>query len=307
MQTLTGSSTDPTTSPQALCVVDGDTGNAADLNSPIQPILNYIAWLRANAALLGAPNTFTASETFNAAVTMLNLLTLSQTDLKLTAAAVQQILKTGGTLKLGTGDANDVQVLLANVLKWTFRNSDGALVSAGGKVTGLPTPGTAGDAAVYPVTSAQMASGAAAANLGFTPVQQGTGTGQGPNAVKIGWDTGAAGIRATVDSSDMGFIGTTGSPGGAYLVAGRATTGTSAIANQKGSLTATAGTASNGTLVVNVPGLTANGIVVGAFEGASTSAVSFAVSAGSFTAWTFTTGTGGGLASGPFAFAVLAL
>ena len=42
----------------------------------------------------------------------------------------------------------------------------------------------------------------AQAALGFTPVQQGTGVGQGSNDVKIGWRSGNLGL--TVDASDLG-------------------------------------------------------------------------------------------------------
>lgn len=52
------------------------------------------------------------------------------------------------------------------------------------------------------VTNAKLASGVAVANLGFTPVQQGTGTGQLSNAVKIGWDGGA--LRLEVDATNFG-------------------------------------------------------------------------------------------------------
>ena len=46
----------------------------------------------------------------------------------------------------------------------------------------------------------------AQATLGFTPVRQGGGTGQGSNTVYIGWDTSAKGIRAQVDTTDMGYV-----------------------------------------------------------------------------------------------------
>jgi len=42
------------------------------------------------------------------------------------------------------------------------------------------------------------------AGLGWTPVQQGTGVGQLANAVKLGWDGGW--LRATVDSTDLGWL-----------------------------------------------------------------------------------------------------
>ena len=47
------------------------------------------------------------------------------------------------------------------------------------------------------------------ANLGFTPVQQGGGTGQGTNKVYIGWATDASGLKAQADSTDLGNIVTT--------------------------------------------------------------------------------------------------
>ena len=41
--------------------------------------------------------------------------------------------------------------------------------------------------------------------LGYFPVQQGTGIGQTPNAVKIGWSNGG-GVKITVDATDMGSV-----------------------------------------------------------------------------------------------------
>ena len=46
-------------------------------------------------------------------------------------------------------------------------------------------------------------------NLGFTPIQQGGGTGQGNNKVYIGWATDASGLKAQVDSTYLGNIVTT--------------------------------------------------------------------------------------------------
>lgn len=40
--------------------------------------------------------------------------------------------------------------------------------------------------------------------LGYTPVQQGTGVGQGVNAVKIGWS--GTGLKATIDVTDLGVF-----------------------------------------------------------------------------------------------------
>lgn len=46
-------------------------------------------------------------------------------------------------------------------------------------------------------------------NLGFMPVQQGGGTGQGNNKVYIGWATDASGLKAQADSTNLGNIVTT--------------------------------------------------------------------------------------------------
>lgn len=42
--------------------------------------------------------------------------------------------------------------------------------------------------------------------LGYTPVQQGTGIGQGPNTVKIGWAKDGSGLCITVDNTDLGAV-----------------------------------------------------------------------------------------------------
>ncbi|BBC80259.1 tail fiber protein [Acetobacter orientalis] len=42
--------------------------------------------------------------------------------------------------------------------------------------------------------------------LGFTPVQQGGGAGQGPNEVILGWATDGSGLKCQVDSTDEGFF-----------------------------------------------------------------------------------------------------
>ena len=47
------------------------------------------------------------------------------------------------------------------------------------------------------------------ANLGFTPVQQGGGTGQGTNKVYIGWATDASGLKAQAGNTNLGNIVTT--------------------------------------------------------------------------------------------------
>ena len=46
----------------------------------------------------------------------------------------------------------------------------------------------------------------AQAALGYTPVRQGGGIGQGTSIVKIGWAPDGSGLKCTVDSTDLGYI-----------------------------------------------------------------------------------------------------
>ena len=61
-----------------------------------------------------------------------------------------------------------------------------------------------GNAATATIASG-LTSGVAVANLGYTPVQQGTGSGQLSNTVKIGWSS-AQRLKATVDATDLGYF-----------------------------------------------------------------------------------------------------
>ncbi|MCQ9393323.1 phage tail protein [Pseudomonas viridiflava] len=73
------------------------------------------------------------------------------------------------------------------------------LVMAGFNPTTL---GGYGIADAYSKTEIDARVATLQAKLGFIPVQQGTGTGQLNNLVKIGWSGGA--LKATVDNSDLG-------------------------------------------------------------------------------------------------------
>ena len=73
-----------------------------------------------------------------------------------------------------------------------------------------------GSAGVSKATAAQKSADNALAvantkqpNLGFTPIQQGGGMGQGTNKVYIGWATDASGLKAQADSTNLGNIVTT--------------------------------------------------------------------------------------------------
>lgn len=77
----------------------------------------------------------------------------------------------------------------------TFNNKQATLPAANGGTNGYLT------AADWNTFNGKQAA------LGFTPVQQGTGTLQSGNAVKIGWGSpGGTGLRATVDGTDLGIL-----------------------------------------------------------------------------------------------------
>lgn len=140
--TITGnSSTDPTTTPSVSGPASGDAINSGPIDAYLQTILNGIAWLRANAGLLGGSNTWSASQLFNAAVTLANALTLNSGNVSLTASALQSILKGGtGKLDIGTSTANDLEFLVNGAVK--------AVLSAStGRLGGLTDPASAQDAA----------------------------------------------------------------------------------------------------------------------------------------------------------------
>lgn len=70
------------------------------------------------------------------------------------------------------------------------------------------TPGT-NDSSTALATTAFVKSQNYQASLGFTPVQQGGGVGQGNNKVYFGW-TASNLLKATVDSTDLGAVAMAG-------------------------------------------------------------------------------------------------
>jgi hypothetical protein len=112
----------------------------------------------------------------------------------------------------GRVDATDGLVNAVPVL-----NGGTGASSASAARTNLAVPSTTGTGAsgtwgisitgnaATATTASGLTSGVAAANLGYTPVQQGTGSGQSSNTVKIGWSS-AARLKATVDATDLGYF-----------------------------------------------------------------------------------------------------
>lgn len=196
MQTLTGTNTtDPTITPTASVVLDGDPGNAANLAvTPLQAILNAIGWLRKMCALLNmGGGVITNHGTPSAA-----------TDVANKGYVDGKFPVTNASQSFGTPVATtDVAVKSYVDSKFPVTNT--------GQNFGTPVNTT--DVAVksyvdgkFPVPAGNLAAGAAASNLGFTPVQQGGGAGQGTNKIYLGWDGTAP--RIQVDGADQGQLAT---------------------------------------------------------------------------------------------------
>lgn len=88
-------------------------------------------------------------------------------------------------------------------------------------LTGATTGSTSFDGSGNVSIATTLASGAALANLGYTPVHQGTGIGQLSNTVHIGWKTGSL-LGVTVDSTDIGNVAFQSWVGANFLSLGNA-------------------------------------------------------------------------------------
>lgn len=138
-----------------------------------------------------------------------------------------------GWTDINISDVVGLVTALTQYLLLTGGTMSGAIAMGGNKVTGLPVASSSGEAVPYqqlPTTlppngsaggdltgtfpnptvgankidNSKLAVGAAVANLGFTPPQQGTGIGQLPNIIKIGWNGGR--FKVTVDVTDLGNV-----------------------------------------------------------------------------------------------------
>lgn len=132
-------------------------------------------------------------------------------DLRITAGTMDNTAQRGGdNTYTGSNDFTGVTTLATvagadNSNKAVYSGwvrSYAAAKGANNDITSLSGLTTA-------LSVAQGGTGATAgpqACLNLGAVQQGTGVGQSNNAVKIGWATTTGGLKATVDSTDQGFI-----------------------------------------------------------------------------------------------------
>lgn len=118
-------------------------------------------------------------------------------DLRITAGALVAIRDK----IMQTADLADASVTTAKLANLSVTAAKMAL----GSIFGIHLTPNAVDAT-------QLAPAAAVGNLGFTPVQQGGGAGQGANKIYLGWSTTK--LRAQVDATDQGYILTEKQDGG---------------------------------------------------------------------------------------------
>lgn len=117
------------------------------------------------------------------------------------------------TITLGVGDSIAFVASSSNYI-WRAFGTTSAKLFTSPALTGTPTAptATAGTSSTQLATTAFVSTAVSAVSsgyqtaLGYTPVQQGGPSNQGTNKVYIGWDTGAAGVRCTVDTTDLGFF-----------------------------------------------------------------------------------------------------
>lgn len=113
------------------------------------------------------------------------------------AGNVTLALGASGVTAGSYGGASSVGVFTVDGSGRIVGASSVPIAAAAGNITGTLAVANGG-------TGATTASGAVANLIGYTPVQQGGGAGQGSNKLFLGW--GSGGLRLQVDGSDQGMI-----------------------------------------------------------------------------------------------------
>lgn len=108
-----------------------------------------------------------------------------------------------GLINLTAAGATVASVPVAS--KIPYLDQAGILKNAGAVVSPLAAV-TSGWTVGATVTASAVSGGVPTAFSTMTPVQQGGGISQGTNKIYIGWDTGAVGLRATVDTTSQGIL-----------------------------------------------------------------------------------------------------
>lgn len=123
-----------------------------------------------------------------------------------TESRIDVVTSGGSSYACKKSHTSTSSILPTNTAYWTLIAQRGEPRELSDSVTSSSSNTAASSKAVktaYDLANSKQA------NLGFTPVQQGGGTGQGNNKVYIGWATDASGLKAQADSTNLGNIVTT--------------------------------------------------------------------------------------------------
>lgn len=123
-----------------------------------------------------------------------------------TESQIDVVTYNGSSYACKKGHTSTSSILPTNTTYWTLIAQKGEPRELSDSVTSSSSVTAASSKAVkmaYDLAKDKQP------NLGFTPIQQGGGTGQGNNKVYIGWATDASGLKAQADSTYLGNIVTT--------------------------------------------------------------------------------------------------
>ena len=145
-------------------------------------------------------------------------ITISSTDTNTNTTYTFATGDSNGQIKVTPSGGSAQNISVKGLGSAAYKNASG---SWGINITGSSASCT-GNAATATTLSATLAIGkggtgatdaataranlGAQAALGYTPVRQGGGIGQGTSIVKIGWAPDGSGLKCTVDSTDLGYI-----------------------------------------------------------------------------------------------------
>ncbi|TXM68206.1 hypothetical protein [Methylobacterium sp. WL120] len=169
-------------------------GETRDLLSALEGNLSNAVSLKAeklSPILTGTPRAPTASAG------------LSTDQIATTAFVTSAVAVLKNFISNGAGDALDQFNELANAIGNDPNFAGTMLAGLANRVRFDTSQGL-----TAPQKAQAIANIGAQANLGFTPVQQGGGNGQGVNKIYLGWDGGS--LKVQVDGADQGKIWTAG-------------------------------------------------------------------------------------------------
>lgn len=201
----------------AFSTAIGGYPKGAVLNSSVTNALQWVSTVDNNTTnpdsggtnwttISSVPFTWSAQQTFATAPVLNNNVSLLAKD---NAGVTHNLIfyNTTNTVLMTGGQGGFVVNNNANTANNLILDDATGNATVRGTVTTTAVKSPVGGVLSGNLPSPGMAAGAAVANIGYFPVQQGTGIGQTTNVVKIGYN-GSGKIKITIDASDFGNIAT---------------------------------------------------------------------------------------------------